>query len=213
MAMVPRLSNGGTVACLATGPSLTKADVDYVRGKAIVVAINDAHRLAPWADVLYSSDRRWWNHYKGVPEFQGLRFGIGSGIGKKNPAGSKWTGVKILRNTGYHGLEKEPDALRNGRNSGYAAINLAVHLGARRILLLGYNMSYLKNRAHFFGSHPPGLPQSASLYPGFRKNFEHMVKPLAELGVEVINCTPDTSLMCFPIKPLREVLKETAVAA
>jgi hypothetical protein len=177
--------------------------VDFVRGKVqAVVAINDSHRIAPWADVLYSSDRRWWSHYKG----------IGSGVGKKNPPATKWTGVKILRNTGYLGIDTSPDALRNGRNSGYAAINLAVHLGAKRILLLGYNMSYKGNRAHFFGSHPPPLPQSSGLYPGFRKNFEHMVKPLKEIGVEVFNCTPDTSLMAFPLRDLREVLAEKVAA-
>jgi len=210
---VQRIWPDSTVACVATGPSLTREDCNYLRGKCRVIAINDAHKWVPWADVLYSSDRRWWNHYKGVPEFQGMRFGIGSGIGKKNPAGGKWTGVKILRNTGYLGLDMAPDAIRNGRNSGYAAVNLAVKFGASKVLLLGYNMGYIKGRAHFFGSHPPGLPQSASLYPGFRKNFEHMVKPLAELGVEVVNCTPETSLMCFPIKALRDALPDTAVAA
>ena len=213
MKAVPKLWPGSTIACLATGPSLTQADCDYLRGKCHVIAINDAHRLAPWADVLYSSDRRWWNHYRGVPEFQGMKFGIGSGVGKKNSFPSKWQGVTVLRNGGYHGVDKNPDSLRNGRNSGYAAINLAIHLGAVRILLLGYNMSYRVGKAHFFGDHPPGLPQSPGLYPGFRRNFEHMVEPLAKLGVEVINCTENTSLMAFPRKPLREVLVETAVAA
>lgn len=213
MASVPTLWPGSLVVILATGPSLNQTDVDYVRGKARVMAINDAHRLAPWADVLYSSDRRWWNHYKGVPEFQGVKYGIGSGVGKKNPFPLKWAGVDVLRNTGYHGIDVKPDSLRNGRNSGYAAINLAVHLGATKILLLGYNMSYRGGKAHFFGDHPAPLPQSAGLYPGFRRNFESMVKPLSELGVSVINCTHETSLMAFPRKALRDVLVETAVAA
>ena len=50
---MPRLSDGGTIVCLATGPSLTQADVDAVRGQAdAVIAISDAVDLAPWADVL-----------------------------------------------------------------------------------------------------------------------------------------------------------------
>src|SRR5690606_24516492 len=124
---------------------------DFVRGKAPVICINDAHRMAPWADVLYSSDRSWWPHYKGVPSFGGLKFGIGSGIGKAN-AFHQLPDVSVLRNTGYDGLEMAPTGLRNGRNSGYAAVNLAVHLGASRVVLLGYDMGWQGAKAHFFGS-------------------------------------------------------------
>jgi hypothetical protein len=101
----------------------------------------------------------------------------------------------------------------NGRNSGYAAINLARHFGANRILLLGYNMSYRGGKAHFFGDHPAGLPQSSGLYPGFRRSFESLVEPLKKLGIDVINCTPHTSLTAFRQGVLREVLAEKAVAA
>jgi hypothetical protein len=212
MGSAPRLWPDSTVAILATGPSLTKADCDYLRGKCHVVAINDAWKLAPWAEVLYSSDRRWWNYYKGVPEFKGLKFGIGSGVGKANAFG-KINGITVLRNSGHNGLQNKPDGLMNGRNSGYAAINLARHFGANRILLLGYNMSYRGGKAHFFGDHPAGLPQSSGLYPGFRRSFESLVEPLKKLGIDVINCTPHTSLTAFRQGVLREVLAEKAVAA
>ena len=39
---VPSLCPGGTVVCLGGGPSLHADDVDYCRGKATVVAINDS---------------------------------------------------------------------------------------------------------------------------------------------------------------------------
>jgi len=44
---VPRLWPGETFVCLASGPSLTQADVDYCRGKARVIAIKDVLHLAP----------------------------------------------------------------------------------------------------------------------------------------------------------------------
>lgn len=201
---VPRMFEGETIACLATGPSLTAADVDYCRGRARVMAINDAWRLAPWADCLYSSDRRWWPFYKGVPSFTGLKFGIGSGQMKCNPF-REYPEIRVLKNTGYTGLELDPGGLRNGRNSGFAAVNLAVHLGAKRILLLGYNMSAARG-AHFFGDHPVGLMQNTGLYPGFRRTFDSIVEPLKVLGVEVFNCTEHSSLSAFPMAPLRDVL-------
>lgn len=209
--IAPPLFDGETIACLATGPSLTAADVAVCRGKVRTIAINDAHRLAQWADVLYSSDRRWWPYYKAVPGFSGLRYGIGSGLNKRNPF-RDYPEITVLKNTGYDGLETDPGGLRNGRNSGYAAINLAVHFGARRVLLLGYDMSAARG-AHFFGNHPPALMQNAALYPNFRRTFETLVEPLHTLGVEVINCTEQSSLTCFPIRPLRDVLADKAVAA
>lgn len=209
MASVPRLWAGETVACLATGPSLNRDDCEYVRGKCRVIAVNDAHRLAPWADVLYSSDRLWWPHYKGVPTFAGMKYGVGSGQRKSNQI-RQCPDVRVLRNDGYSGISTDPTALRTGRNSGYSAVNLAVLFGASRILLLGYNMGYPGGKAHFFGNHPTGLPQHEYLYPSFRKSFDTMVQPLKELGVEVINCTEHTSLTTFPCARLRDVLLPVA---
>lgn len=209
---VPKLWPGSTIAVLATGPSLTQEDCDYVRGKARIIAINDAHRLAPFADVLYSSDRQWWQHYKGVPSFAGMKYGIGSAPTKAN-AFSNLADIRVLKNTGFTGLESSPGGLRNGQNSGFAAINLAVHFGATRVLLLGYNMGYPAGRAHFFGNHPAGLSQSEGLYPAFRRSFESIVEPLKALGVSVINCTANTSLAVFPQAVLRDVLSAESVVA
>lgn len=207
--ITPRLWPDSTIACVATGPSLTEEDCKYLRGKVPVIAINDAHLLAPWADILYSSDRSWWPHYKAVPSFQGMKYGIGSAPGKANPF-FHYPEITVLRNAGYHGLELDPSGLRNGKNSGFAALNLAVHFGAKRILLLGYNMSHLHGRQHFFGSHPPNLQQTSALYPNFRRAFDTLVEPLKSAGVKVINCTKHTSLTAFPLGDLREVLEAVA---
>jgi len=195
----PVLCPGGTVVCLGGGPSLVAEDVDYCHGKAVVVAINDAHRLAPWADCLYSSDQRWWEAYRGVPEFQGLKVGIHPLV-----PGPDWK-VTVLRNTGTAGLELTPTGLRTGQNSGAAAINLAVHFGARRILLLGYDMGRTNGQAHWFGNHPDRL-RADSPFPAFIQRFRQMVDPLKQLGIEVINCSRHTALDCFPRAALRDVL-------
>ena len=197
--VVPRLWPDATVVCIATGPSLTAEDVNACRGQRVIV-VNDAHRAAPWADVLYSSDQNWYEFHAGVPEFPGLKFGIQP---LKPPA--DWR-VTVLRNTGDRGLETHPAGLRTGTNSGASAINLAVHLGARRILLLGYDMGFVPGtRSHYFGEHPSQL-RSARVPEQYRPFFELMVAPLRELGVQVINCSRQTWLDCFPRQDLREAL-------
>jgi len=113
-------------------------------------------------------------------------------------------GVTVLRNTGASGLEHDPTGLKNGRNSGYQAMNLAVHFGVTRIVLLGYDMAPGKEgRAHWHTDHPVRL---ASSYRHFRKQFETLLAPLAKVGVEVVNCTRRTALECFPCAPLESVL-------
>lgn len=198
-ARVPVLCPGGTVVCLGGGPSLCQDDVDACRGQATVIAVNDAWRLAPWAEALIASDAAWWSHYRGVPAYTGLKFCL-------EPSAAKWPGVQVLRNAGDAGIETEPTGVKTGRNTGAAAINLAVHFGAARVVLLGYDME-AKDEAHshWFGAHPQGL-RGGSPYALFRQMFATMVAPLQALGVTVVNCSRHTALTCFPRQPLREVL-------
>jgi hypothetical protein len=198
MITVPRLWPGETVVLLGGGPSLTADDVEAVRGHARVIAINDAYRLAPWADVLYAADRKWIDWHEGVPWFHGPKYSIDS---QDPTTRSDW---RVLRNTGFVGLELEPTGLRAGFNSGFQAINLAVHLGAARMLLLGYDLSPAPDgRTHWFGAHPDRQP---SPYAAMIDAFPSLVEPLKALGVSVINCSRRTVLQTFPRAPLADVL-------
>lgn len=191
---VPRLWPGGTIACVGGGPSLTAADVAYVRGRVTAtIAINDAYRLAPWADVLYACDAKWWYWHKGAPGFAGLKYSI-------DPvAGARHRDVHVLKRTGDEGLELDAGGLRSGGNSGYQAIGLAVHLGAARVILLGYDMQ----GGHWFGAHPNGSKPPFVLC---LQRFETLIAPLAALGVEVVNCSRESALTCFPRRSLEEAL-------
>lgn len=214
---VPRLWPGSTIVCIATGPSLVEEDVAFVCGRARVIAINDAVRLAPWADILYSSDHRWFRHYDGWPSFQGMRYGVvprrlRTRLGEVARRLNWPRDIRVLQNTGERGLELNPMALRTGGNSGYAAINLAVHLGGARIVLLGYDMA-LREKAHFFGDHPPRIREAQPPFPMFRKNFTTIVAPLRELGIDVINCSRETALTCFPRAALKTVFASCEAAA
>lgn len=206
-ATVPRLWPDSIVVCIGGGPSLTPDDVATVRGRTHVIAINDAYRLAPWADVLYAADAIWWRKHAGAPAFTGsLKYTLQADA-------RRWPGVQVLRNTGQHGLEHDPRGLKTGRNSGYQAINLAKHLGARRILLLGYDMrSGGRGRSHWFGDHP-WQGANSSPYHSFIKCFERLAEPLKAAGLEVINCSRDTALDVFPKMSLVEALALEGVRA
>lgn len=202
MTRVERLWPNATVVCLGGGPSLTADDVEACRGRARVIAVNDAHRLAPWADVLYSSDVAWWRFYNGVPDFAGQKFSIDQGNRRILP---RFPEIRVLANTGDTGVETNPTGLRTLSNSGGAAINLAVHFGATRVILLGYDM----RPGHWFGKHPCPL-NNHSPYVVFRQKLATMAAPLKALGVDIVNCSRATALTAFRIAPLADVLEQVA---
>lgn len=211
---VPRIWSGETAVCIASGPSLKAEDVDYVRGKAKTIVINASYVLAPWADVLYCADAnpfRWyWEHgpkgYERIAmrDFRGLKFSL-------TKRSAQWSGVQVLKQGREEGLSLDPTRLCLGMNSGYQAINLAVLLGAARILLLGYDMTVEKDgREYWHEQHPH---KKRSPYKTFRRLFPSIVEPLKKAGIAVVNCSRATALDCFPRMPIREalpMLQETA---
>lgn len=199
-ASVSRLWPGDTIVCVASGPSLCVEDVEACRGRARVIAVKDAVQLVPWADVLYGTGHdtsRWWAlHGPRLQAFAGARYSL-------DLAASAWTNV--LRMTGPRGLEAEPDGLRHGHHSGYAAVNLAVHLGAARIVLLGYDTGHSPHgQKYFFGDRAEG--QVSSPFARFIEAFTTIVQPLTDLGIEVINASRVSALTMFPQQPIAEVL-------
>lgn len=209
-ATIPRRWPGGTIACLATGKSLTRADVEYLRGKVdAVIAVNDAIDLAPWADILYACDGKWWGWRKGMPKYHGTKYAMKDDARRwsvrdhKHPHAPDFTLVQMIRRGHRSGIEPRPDGVAHGYNSGYQAIGVAAHSGAKRIILLGYDMK----GEHFFGHHPD---RTKAPYLRCIPLFATMVKPLAALGVQVVNCTRTTQLTAFPLVALEEALASVA---
>lgn len=189
-----------TAICIASGPSLTKDDIDYCRDKGKVYVVNDCHRLAPWANVLYACDFRWWEHHNGAAEFRGEKWTIDKAAAEKYQlnyiAAAAWHEVFIM----------DRQAIGLGSNSGFQVLNLAALRGAKRIILLGYDMKLsAEGKRHWFGEHPDALMLESD-YKKWCANFAQAAPFIKHFGIEVINCSRDTALNCFPVKNLREVI-------
>lgn len=195
---------GKTVAILASGPSLASESLDALRGLPVIV-INDSWRKYPDAEILYACDPPWWKHHGGVPAFTGERWSQHKGAASW-PAEAEAVGIRVIRSAPNAGVSTDPSLIHTGANSGFQALNLAILAGASRILLLGYDMQATDGRTHWFGDHPGPLKRT-SPYALFRKSFDDAAEQIARLGVEVINCSSQTSLTCFPRVALLEVLK------
>lgn len=189
---------GATVVVAATGASLTPEVAETVRASGVpAIAVSDAWRLLPWAEVLHSADTAWWRHHNGCPEFAGERWTV-----RKETNSDELIeryGLKAIKERHGDRFSTTPSIVCSGENSGYQAANLAILFGAARVVLVGFNMQ----GTHFFGDHPAPLRNGNPLkFVGYFRNAAAKLPP----GVEIINATPDSALDCFPIMSLDDAL-------
>jgi hypothetical protein len=200
---VPRAWPGATVGILAAGPSATVEQADTCRAAgARLIVVNCSYRLAPWADLLYACDAAWWQQYR--PEFAGVMVTQDERVVS---GADRIPRVVRVPSVNEKGLSWDPARIHQGANGGYQALNLAVLMGARRVLLMGYDMRVVDGKKHWHGDHPVNLNNpDASQLATFRAAFATTVSELARAGVEVFNCTPGSALDCFPRRDVAEAL-------
>jgi hypothetical protein len=187
---------------IASGPSLTIADVNAIKGQK-AIAINDNYLLAPWADVLYACDGRWWDWHRDRNELKSFR---GRKITQDQDAAARY-GIEYIESRDAPGLSRDPAYIHQGSNAGIQAINLAYHFGARRIVLLGYDMQATNGKAHWFGDHPNRF---LSYWHRWLPLYERVAEDARQMDLEIINATRETALTCFPRKPLSSLLPDPA---
>lgn len=200
---------GRTAIVAATGPSLVPSLCDRVMAAGHpIIAVNDAYKRIPTADILYACDGEWWDHHQGAPGFAGERWS--SHCANANEADDDKTahavayGLHLIAGRHIEAFSADPTFINYGDNSGYQAVNLAIVLGATRVLMVGFDMRIVKDKAHFFGDHPAGL-RNVNKYQQFMEHFDRAALALPA-GVTVINCTPKSALKCFPLMDLAEAL-------
>lgn len=208
-----RIWPGETVTILGGGPSMSQHVADTVEGATRVIAVNNAFMLAPWADVLYAADAKWWKGYHTASkrvgtadplQFKGLKVSIATRDGDRL---NEFNDILTLRSMGEKGVERNPTGLRTCMNSGFQAINLAVHLGAAKILLCGFDMRDSSSAAHWHGEHIDSVKTTSIPVKAWISAITSSAKELEELGVEVINCTPRSGLRCFKSMPLEKAIE------
>jgi hypothetical protein len=96
------------------------------------------------------------------------------------------------------GICFDAGALAWNLSTGACALNLAFHFGARRIILLGYDMRRVDGR-HNWHRDNPGLTPRLDPYPAYRRRFRYIAESLRSRSVEVLNATPGSALTDFPI--------------
>lgn len=157
-----------TIYIVGGGNSLKNFDFKRLKGKNII-AINRAIEFVPFAQILYFADYRFYRwHKEQIDNFNGAKF--------TSSARVKDESITVLELTGKTGLDTRLGRIRGGGSSGYGAINLAFHLGATKIVLLGYDMQK-DNKSNFHSGYKTDDVKEDT--------FKKFLEPYTDLAVEL----------------------------
>lgn len=163
---IPKLWEGETVAVLATGPSMSQDVADALSGHKRIV-VNEGYRLAPDADMLVAMDGNWPQEYR---DFPGMRVtGVKDDDLDAYYIGPRWERVRL-----ENGAEVEI------HNSGLTAIRVASALGAKKIIIAGFDGFVPGERIHYYDDEV-----DTGAYVGVTIGLKNIIAELSAKGVTV----------------------------
>lgn len=193
------------VYVIGGGSSLRNFDFDFLRNQK-AIGCNGAFRLGPVvADVCIFGDSGFFDHFE--HELKGY-YKAGGTVVTLQPRICQTAGEwvrKMKRQT--KGLGHGDTLAWNG-NTGAAAINLALIMGAARVLLLGFDMALDSEGRPNWHDRLIEKP-NGNVYDRFIRGFgpEFIRDWVVKFGhAPIINLNPDSKLDAFPKRDWREFL-------
>jgi hypothetical protein len=194
---------GETAFVVAGGPSFGSVDPEILRGQRII-AINSSYKAVPFADFIIFADTRWFEHCRSdVEHFKGR-------IISCSQSSRDARLLRVARRT--RPTDDARDTLFVQFTTATAAIELAVKLGAVKIILLGLDgKAAADGKMHHHRAHPwKPVDGWAGKHRG---DLIQLVEPLKARGIEVCHGTPGSAYEFWPTVMLTEVLGHACAAA
>ena len=196
---VPKIWPDSTVYIIGGGPSVSDTPLHLIHDKH-VIGVNNAYKLGDWIDVCWFGDFRWfeWNHedligYKGMLVTCQRRL--------RNINGHD---IKSLLKIHKSGITQNPKMICWNGSSGGSAINLAYHFGAKRIVLIGFDMQSVNGKYNYHSDYPEKRT-AINPYLKFLSAFSGIKKAADKLGVQILNATPNSKIEEFQMVNLEDV--------
>ena len=194
---IPRMQHD-TIYILGGGGSFKKADPECLRDK-FVIGCNEAFQLgSELVNYCHFTDLQWWQqHGRNLSEYQGTVTTCQQLVHDER--------IKILKGR-PRGIEfKDSSIIGVNRNTGLGAINIAVHMKATRIVLLGFDMGAGEDGHHWYARTDKGNRDGT--YRMHRKFALEVWEDIrAHGGIEILNASPNSTLPFWPKVKLSEVL-------
>jgi hypothetical protein len=192
--------SGQSVYIVGGGPSLKGFNWNHLKGKH-TIAINKAFKVIPWSEVLYWTDARFYRWHKhDIDALEGIKVTC-----RNAPCLSP--NIILLTTSGKTGIDKRPNFIRAGNSSGFAAINVAYHLGVKKIYLLGFDMESSDKNTHWHEGY--GIRHDHNIYQrNMISNFDGIYELLKSEGIEIWNANPNSQLKSIPRCNLEDALND-----
>jgi len=233
---VPKIWEGGDVWVIGGGPSVPeqfnipkKVIQQVLEGSSPpsvyspymsclhdkhVIGVNMAYHIGNWIDVVIFGDNGFFlREQVELARFPGIKVSCA-------PAARSESWVKFLERDLTHpkGISHNPRKVSWGGNTGAAAINLAAHTGAKRIMLLGFDMKLNSNNNqhwHDLYKKGPVLKQDQRRlrklpFDRHLSTFPVIAEDAKRMKIEIINVCPDSEIPFFPKMTLKELLYDNS---
>lgn len=199
---IPIIWPGATAYVVGGGPSLRDLNWSALRGRRVVGSNNAMFEHSDVVDFGVFGDVPFWNKY--TERILGSRSIIVTNVERPSAANLPDAIQRVRRKT--HEWSRGQRALCWLGNTGALAVNLAARLGAKRVVLLGFDMC---RDAHANSNWYDGnrKPPTETHFNRFRGTFPIVVEGCREEGVELVNANEQSTLGCgIPVVSREEAL-------
>jgi uncharacterized Rossmann fold enzyme len=211
---IPELWPGSTVFIIGGGPSILQQDLSVLHDKR-VIGVNQAYKLGAWVDVCWFGDKQWYNqNLPDIKEYGGL---IATCSHEANMSRRRKR-VRYVGRSKSSGIEfKLRSHIAWNGNSGASAINLAFWLGAKTVVLLGFEMQLPVDKndeqTHWHNDYAIRKHKGKLVDPywRFNKHWPSIKRDAGKIGLRIINATVGGSLEFFERQPLRDIVCQNII--
>lgn len=181
------------------GPSASLVDFKKLKGKGLIVAVNDSYKKLPFFDVVFTADGSWLRQR--VPMLIDCEADIIAALPDHMcpPALKR---LKVLRRLDGVGLRQD-DSVHYADNSGLGALAHFVVKGFDEIYLVGFD---LKEAGHWHGGYEWKNRIGVKQYPDWIKSFNQLAVLIKErTSTKVFNVNENSGIRCFPFVRIEDV--------
>jgi len=197
---------GQTAVIVASGPSTELIDRELLRGQKIVAVAHGYRALQGiHAQALVIGGRAFYTY--NVLE----SINVDQIIAAQFYSSWAWLTQRderlvYMHRAQRHGLTADRTALAGSESSVMLAINYVVHRGVRKIVLLGCDGQPSSDGRRRVQTDQQDTRNARDRYDIQEKAMATQIEPLRKLGVDIVNCSPQTALTIYPKAKLEDVL-------
>lgn len=206
---VPPAWKGEIAFVIAGGTSIDERIVSQIRGKGRVVVINSSYAIAPWADLLFFGDSRWWLEHaqKRIGDLPPVLDIFEGSIATCSPAAIDFNRnlLRLKRIPISFGLAKESTQVVMRRTSLCPLLNILYHKRISYVYLLGADAKRSDDGREYH-HYPHQWKGAKNKYAEQMADLKRMIKPLRRAGMSIFNCSPISAIDWWPKVDVRSIL-------